>query len=205
VRPANLWINQSEQIKLMEFGAARDALSFLDRLDNDEALTRQETVLGDFHYTPPETARDARAASPASDVYSLGCTLYHALAGQPPFVHKSPLWVMQMHATEPPRPLDLQVPGIPRGLADIVDRMLAKSPEERPRLNEVDWALQPLDNNSPVVSTAAEQVWNPEYLAWVREVNQIEPVTAGVVEAEAEGSDELTEFLEWIINNQSER
>ncbi len=198
LRPANLWINPQEQLKLMEFGTARDELAFLDRLDGDQSLTRQESVLGDFHYTAPEAAANARTASTHSDIYSLGCTLYHVLAGQPPFENKNPLRVVQLHATEVPRALDLIVPGIPRPLADLVARMLAKSPDERPRLDAVESALRPFEEDSSLVSRSAEQVWNPEYLAWVREMNLIDPAESAETAADAGPSDDLLEFLDWL-------
>jgi serine/threonine-protein kinase len=198
LRPANLWINGQEQLKLMEFGAARDALAFLDRLDGDDALTRQETVLGDFRYTAPEAAADARAAGASSDIYSLGCILYHTLAGQPPFENKNPLRVVQSHATEAPRALDLLMPGIPQALADIVARMLVKSPDARPRLDEVDWALRPFEEDSSLASTPAEQVWNPAYLAWVREANLIDPAEQADTATSVGPSEDLTEFLDWL-------
>jgi serine/threonine protein kinase len=205
LRPANLWISHQEQLKLMEFGAARDALAFLDRLDGDGELTRQETVLGDYRYTAPETAADARRASPQSDIYSLGCTLYHVLAGQPPFEHKNPVRVVQLHAMEVPRALDLIVPDVPPPLADIVGRMLAKSPEARPRLDEVDEALRPFEEDSPFVSTPAEQVWNPDYLAWVREANLLEPAQSADTAADTATSDDLTDFLDWLETQKAPR
>ncbi len=198
VRPASLWINRQERLKLMEFGAARDELAFLDRLDGDESLTRQDTVLGDYRYMAPEAASDARAASTRSDIYSLGCSLYHTLAGQPPFEAKNPLRVAELHAAEAPRALDLIVPGIPQPLADMVARMLAKSPNERPRLNEVDWALQPFEEDGSVASTPADQVWNADYLAWVREVDLTDPAELSATATDAGTSDELLEFLDWL-------
>jgi eukaryotic-like serine/threonine-protein kinase len=201
LRPANLWINRQEQLKLMEFGAARDALAFLDQFagaGEDSGLTRQETVLGDYRYTAPEAASDARAAGPASDIYSLGCTLYHAIAGQPPFDHKNPMRVVQAHASEAPRALDLIVPGIPQPLADIVAQMLGKSPDTRPRLDEIDWALRPFEEDSSFVAATAEQVWNPAYLAWVREANLIESEEPADTDADAAPTDDLAEFLDWL-------
>jgi serine/threonine-protein kinase len=199
LRPANLWINRQEQLKLMEFGAARDALAFLDQIAGDDGgLTRQETLLGDYRYTAPESAADAPATGPTSDIYSLGCTLYHAISGQPPFDHKNPLRVVQAHAAEAPRALDLIVPGIPQPLADIVAHMLVKSPDARPRLDEIDWALRPFEEDSSFVSAAAEQVWNPAYLAWVREANLVAPEEPADTAADAGPSDDLAEFLDWL-------
>lgn len=196
LRPANMWIDRAEQLKLMEFGASRDELAFLDRIDGGESLTRVDTALSDYRYTAPEAAKDARKTSPQSDIYSLGCTLYHALAGQPPFNSRNVLRVVDMHAAEQPPPLDLVAPGVPQNLADIVARMLAKAPEGRATLAEVDWAIQQFESAGSVAPVSHEQAWNPKYLAWLREVNTVAPVSNSPDEDE-DGS-QLLEFLNWL-------
>lgn len=193
LRPANLWVNLAEQLKLMEFGAARDELAFLDQPASGESLTRADSVLSDYRYTAPEAAKDARQMSPQSDIYSLGCTLYHTLAGQPPFKSKNPLRVVDMHSSEAPPPLDLVVPGIPQRLADIVAGMLAKSPDSRPALEEIDWSLQSLESAGSVAPVSQEQAWNPKYLAWLQEVNAMSSPAV----SDEDGS-ELLEFLAWL-------
>ncbi len=194
LRPANLWINSHEQLKLMEFGAARDALAFLDQVDGAE-LTRQDTMLGDYRYTAPEAAADARKADARSDVYALGCILYHTLAGDPPFLHKNPLQIVAMHRGEPPKPLDVLVPGLPAALPDIVNRMLAKSPNARPGLGDVDWTLQSLAADSPLDATP-DTVWNPDYLAWIRDASLVE--TSPLPDPASKPRSDLSEFLDWM-------
>ncbi len=75
-------------------------------------------------YTAPELFRDADAADVRSDVYSLGCVLYHCLTGRPPFNGASPEWLAL-------RPLRESNPGAPAALDPIVARMLARDPAER--------------------------------------------------------------------------
>lgn len=197
LRPTNMWINEHEQLKLMEFGAARDALAFLDNLEGRGELTQQDSNLGDFLYRAPEAAVDARRADARSDVYSLGCTLYHALAGQPPFVNKNPLRLVQSHAAETPRAVTLFAPEIPTALADFVARLLAKNPDERPAVAEIDWALNPFVDDSSLAAAPAEQVWNPEYLAWLREFNSTGTDIPDVA-TEIGLTDEATEFFDWL-------
>ena len=94
-----------------------------------EGLTGEGVLLGTPDYMSPEQARDPRTADIRSDIYSLGCVLYHALAGQPPFPDTNIISQMIRHATEPPRPLKEFSPAVPDGLQQIVNWMLAKDPQ----------------------------------------------------------------------------
>lgn len=124
-------------VKLMDLG-----LALLVRGD-DERLTRLDRGgMGTGHYMPPEqwktTSVDIRA-----DIYSLGCTLYHLLMGEPPFA-KSDLKPERAHATATAPPLRPPM-GAPRDLVRLVERMIAKRPEDRPQTPaEVADALAPL-------------------------------------------------------------
>ena len=168
-----MWITPAERLKLIEFGSAHDELSFLDEVaDAGGELTAAGTTLGTHEYMPPEQARDLRSADARSDLYSLGCTLYHAVAGRPPFVASNPTQLAMSHASEAPAMVDLLVPEIPHGLADVIARMLAKSPDERIQTaGEVDWALQPFIESGTLDADVAEAEWSPEYLAFVQSMN----------------------------------
>ena len=90
-------------------------------------------MLGTPDYLAPEQARDARNADIRADIYSLGCVLYHCLTGRPPFPETNIMAQMLKHATEKPAPLASLVPDVPGGLQAVLDRMLAKSPNDRYR------------------------------------------------------------------------
>jgi serine/threonine protein kinase len=96
----------------------------------DEPLTRLGAVMGSPDTIAPEQIADAHAADIRADIYSLGCTLYHLLAGQPPFPG-SVLEKLHGHAAQQPRPLTDLRPDLPAGLAAVLDRMLAKDPARR--------------------------------------------------------------------------
>src|SRR5207253_4580653 len=97
----------------------------------DSGLPSEGVLLGPPDYMAPEQARDPRAADIRSDIYSTGCVLYHALAGQPPFPDTNIISQMIRHATEPAKPLKDFNPAVPDGLQQIVNWMMAKDPAGR--------------------------------------------------------------------------
>jgi serine/threonine protein kinase len=211
LRPDNLWITRHGQLKIMEFGAARDSLSFLDAPEEGEPgpLAMSSAVLGNCDYLAPEQAHTAQAADARSDIYALGCCLYHALAGQPPFVEQNVAELMARHAHEPPQLVNWLVPHVPQPLAEVVARMLAKSPDARYQTaGEVDWALTPyIEHGSTDLAQATDAEWNPDYLAWVRSLKMADTLSgtaAAVAVAETMGeqaagiSGDFSDFLDWI-------
>src|SRR3954453_9865801 len=89
--------------------------------------------MGTPEYMAPEQARDTAAADIRADIYALGCTLFCLLTGRPPFAGETAIEVMVKHATDaPPAVTDLR-PDVPAGLADLIGRMLAKDPADRPQ------------------------------------------------------------------------
>jgi eukaryotic-like serine/threonine-protein kinase len=96
-----------------------------------EKLTTKESMLGTLEYMAPEQARDARRADIRSDIYSLGCVLYHCLTGQAPFADRHPERQILRHATEAPAPLRQFLPEAPEALQRMLDGMLAKKPDQR--------------------------------------------------------------------------
>ncbi|MFF4797886.1 hypothetical protein ACFY1U_05660 [Streptomyces sp. NPDC001351] len=80
----------------------------------------------------PEQAEGAREVDHRSDLYSLGCLLYHAVTGRPPFVSGNPLAVLRMHLDDAPVEPGEVAGGLPGTLNDLMLRLLAKDPGERP-------------------------------------------------------------------------
>jgi serine/threonine protein kinase len=117
-------------VKILDLGLGRQLLEDGPAGD-DTALTTEGVVLGTPDYMAPEQARDARSADIRSDIYSLGCVLYHALAGRAPFTDTNLLNLMIRHATEEPQPLAELNPAVTDDLRGIISRMMAKDPAER--------------------------------------------------------------------------
>jgi eukaryotic-like serine/threonine-protein kinase len=124
VNPYNILVTRDGTAKLADLGLAID-------LADEERVTRDGATVGTFDYVAPEQARHSRAADIRSDIYSLGCTIYHMLSGTVPFPGPSLPEKVFAHQAVEPTPLDQMVPGLPKGLAEIVQRMMRKSPDER--------------------------------------------------------------------------
>ena len=122
IKPANVMVTNAGQVKVMDFGIARDV--------RDIGMTQTAVVLGTAQYLSPEQARgedvDAR-----SDVYSAGCLLYELLTRRTPFTGESPVAVMYQHIQEAPQPPSLFNPEVGAQVDAIVLRALQKDPADR--------------------------------------------------------------------------
>jgi len=125
VKPDNIVLSSAGAM-LLDFGIARAI-----EAAGDEKLTRSGFTVGTSSYMSPEQVVAVRDLDHRSDLYSLGCVLFEALAGRPPFVHRSEAVVLQLQQTaEAPSIAELR-PETPGGLARAVQRALAKDREQR--------------------------------------------------------------------------
>jgi serine/threonine protein kinase len=92
-----------------------------------------EMMVGTAAYMSPEQAMAAGAVDHRSDIYSLGATFYHAVTGQVPFKGRSLMEVMLKHAQEPPVPPADLVADVDPAVSDLIVRMMAKDPGDRPQ------------------------------------------------------------------------
>ncbi len=127
IKPSNIVVSATGRAKLVDLGLARTQAA---AGDGDE-ITVAGTALGTFDYISPEQARDPRLVDIRSDIYSLGCTLYHMLTGEPPFPQGTMFEkVIEHHGSRPPDP-SLKNPSVSPQLARVVQRMMASLPDER--------------------------------------------------------------------------
>jgi len=139
IKPHNLMRTLDGTIKILDFGLAR---LVAEASSGQGGVTGQGTLLGTVDYLAPEQADDARQADIRSDIYSLGCTLYHLLTGRPPFPKGTIVQKIMAHTEREPESLEELRPDLPPGLARVVQRMMAKSPKDRYQTPaEVDDAL----------------------------------------------------------------
>ena len=127
IKPSNVLVGQDGSIKLVDMGLARS-----DRMEmGAEDETASGVTLGTFDYISPEQAQDPRAADLRSDIYSLGCTLFFMLTCQPPYPGGTMLQKLLAHGSSPPPDARLQRNEVSYELSAIIQKMLAKSPDDR--------------------------------------------------------------------------
>jgi TolB-like protein/Flp pilus assembly protein TadD len=133
IKPSNLIVTADGIVKILDFGIAK--------LAGQEVLARDGMILGTLAYMSPEQA-SGREVDPRTDVWSLGVVLYAMLAGQPPFLGEDDRQLVEAIFYRQPEPLRSVRPEVPAELERLVERMLAKSPAERPEsMAEVRSAL----------------------------------------------------------------
>jgi serine/threonine protein kinase len=125
IKPENLMLLPDGVVKICDFGlvAHRD--------DSVTRYTDPQAVMGSPPYFSPEQAQGAEVTE-RSDLYSLGCVLYAMLAEGPPFSAGTPVGYAYLHVHEVPERIERRRPEVPAELADLVHRLLAKAPRDRP-------------------------------------------------------------------------
>ncbi|MCP5026096.1 MAG: Stk1 family PASTA domain-containing Ser/Thr kinase [Actinomycetia bacterium] len=125
VKPGNVLISSTGQIKVADFGIARAVGG-----GGTDDLTRTGSVLGTATYFSPEQAQ-GQTVDPRSDLYSLGVVLYELLVGRPPFAGDNPVAIAYQHVQEQPPPLRSINPAVPPTVEAIVLKLLNKRPVDR--------------------------------------------------------------------------
>jgi serine/threonine-protein kinase len=154
IKPGNVILAPDPEIgeepKLIDFGLAK-----LPMTVGAEELTRTGQIVGTPQYMSPEQIAN-KEVDARSDVYSLGCLLYHALAGRPPFTGGDDLQILYQHVHQPAESLAPLLGDEHPELAVVVARMLAKRPEDRPQtMKELVALLGEVDRRKPMAPAPA--------------------------------------------------
>jgi serine/threonine-protein kinase len=134
IKPSNLMLARPAPgvamptVKLLDLGLARRQQATEEARST---LTESGTLLGTPDYMAPEQIRDPRHADIRADLYSLGCTFYHLLAGRPPFRGNTLGLKLVQHQMDEPERVETLRPETPGSVVRIVHRLLAKKPEDR--------------------------------------------------------------------------
>ena len=139
IKPHNLMVTGKGQIKILDFGLAAlanesiigDADNLTDAPDTVSNLTSAGSIMGTPDFISPEQGHDASNVDVRSDIYSLGCTFYYLLTGQPPFTVGSAMERVKAHEETDPEAIENVRVDIPEELANVVKRMMAKDAARR--------------------------------------------------------------------------
>ncbi|MBA3710026.1 MAG: protein kinase, partial [Planctomycetes bacterium] len=123
IKPDNIMVGPNNIVKLADLGISKT----FDEVEADEAVKK---VMGTPHYMAPEAALGKRIDQRV-DIYSLGATAYHLLTGKTPYQGSSPTEVLKHHVMDPLPPLTDHNPSVPENVVALIERMMAKKPEDR--------------------------------------------------------------------------
>jgi serine/threonine protein kinase len=155
IKPSNIMLTRVGKkilVKVTDLGLA------IAKGEDEYRLTREGNTVGTIDYMAPEQARDSQSADTRSDIYSLGCTAYHMLAGKPPFAQGGLGERLFRHLEMAPPDVRQFNPAVSAGFWVILERMLAKKPEDR--YASPDVLLQAL-KRLPADEAAAENATAP--------------------------------------------
>ena len=128
IKPSNIMICEGQQLKILDFGLAKNP--------SEETISLDQMFRGTPHYSSPEQIMGEKTVDIRSDVYSLGATLYVAATGVKPFEADSTVAILRLHLTTTPVPVARLRPGLNALFARLIDQCLQRDPARRPSLGD---------------------------------------------------------------------
>jgi serine/threonine protein kinase len=151
LKPSNIMVTPHDHAKVLDLGLAiihGEKVAAEDHF----VVGGQGYIVGTMDYISPEQTTNSAGVGPPSDIYSLGCALYFALTGQPPFPGGSHKDKIRRHRSIEPQPVEELCRDLPSGLGAVVRKMMAKLPEQRyPSAIAVSQELQAWAGAEPVL------------------------------------------------------
>jgi tRNA A-37 threonylcarbamoyl transferase component Bud32 len=184
IKPANLMLSRAGTVKLLDLGLAKFHAERGQPDQQSSELTRAGVTMGTVDYMAPEQWESSGSVDIRADIYSLGCTLFFLLAGQPPYggkAYDSNRKKLMAHVVAPIPSLAAYRPDCPPELDQLLTHMMAKEPADRfASPGEVAQALEPLADASELAGlVAAHEVADQVTLGGLLDIEGYDPDTAG--------------------------
>ena len=128
MKPSNIMVTPHDHAKVLDLGLA---FTEGEEVEDIEVVGGRGYIVGSIDYMAPEQTRDPTGVDGRADLYALGCCLYFALTGKPPFPDGTVYGKVKAHRHEEPAPIRDKNPQIAEGFAVLIHRLLAKAPAER--------------------------------------------------------------------------
>ncbi|MFA6564488.1 MAG: protein kinase [Verrucomicrobiia bacterium] len=125
IKPANIFLSNTGQVKLGDLGLAKSAS------ETSNGLTTTGQAVGTPFYISPEQGRGQKEIDFRADIYSLGCTLYHLITGEPPYSSGDSMAIIHKHIYDPPPGILSKMPNCPMPVVFLLGKMMAKQPHAR--------------------------------------------------------------------------
>lgn len=165
MKPSNIMITPHDHAKVLDLGLA---FTEGEEVDDIEVVGGKGYIVGSIDYMAPEQTRDPTNIDIRADIYALGCCLYFALTGKPPFPYGSVYDKVKAHRHDAEEPIRNKYPQVPEAFAAIVHKMLAKNPSDRyASAVEVESALASWREGTPL---ALDTPGDEDYQKAVRDI-----------------------------------